>query len=163
MIGPMSDDAGEPLKLTDAVRYVFEECRMVLPGIQALFGFQMISVFSPGFSQKLSSGQQRLHHLSIVLVVLAVALIMSPAALHRRAESRSVSERFIRVASRLVLSAMLLLATAISLEAYIVTSIIWHDRLIAGITAAALFCTFAALWEVYPSVYRRAARSPTSS
>jgi hypothetical protein len=47
-------DHTEPLKLPDAVKYVFEECCMVLPGIQALFGFQMIAVFDSGFSQKLS-------------------------------------------------------------------------------------------------------------
>jgi hypothetical protein len=29
-------DHTEPLKLPDTVKYVFEECRMVLPGIQAL-------------------------------------------------------------------------------------------------------------------------------
>jgi hypothetical protein len=33
----------EQLTLQDAVKHVFEECRMVLPGIQALFGFQMIA------------------------------------------------------------------------------------------------------------------------
>ena len=56
---------------------------MVLPGIQALFGFQLIAVFSPGFSEKLSSGEQELHFVSIVLVVISVALVMAPAAIHR--------------------------------------------------------------------------------
>jgi hypothetical protein len=32
---------------------------MVLPGIQALFGFQLIAVFSPGFEQKLTLAEQR--------------------------------------------------------------------------------------------------------
>ena len=128
---------------------------MILPGIQALFGFQMIAVFNSGFGEKLSPSQQKLHHGSILLVVIAIALIMSPAALHRRAEPQSVSDRFVRVASRLVLAAMLLLAVGISLEAYLVTFIVWHDRTIALMASAVLFSVFIAFWEIYPSLYRR--------
>jgi Family of unknown function (DUF6328) len=76
----MMNQETERLKLTDAARYVFEECRMVLPGIQALFGFQMISVFNQGFAQKLDPFQQKLHGIAIVFVVAAIGLIMAPAA-----------------------------------------------------------------------------------
>jgi len=79
------DQDNERLKLTDAARYVFEECRMVLPGIQALFGFPMISVFNPGFAQKLTLTQQKLHGVAIAFVVVAIGL-MAPAPLHRRAD-----------------------------------------------------------------------------
>jgi len=51
----------------------------VLPGIQALFGFQLIAVFNDGFGEKLSSGQQVMHLVSIVLVALAIALVMAAA------------------------------------------------------------------------------------
>ena len=47
----------EQLSLDSAVRHILEECRMVLPGIQALFGFQLIAVFNEGFAQKLSTVQ----------------------------------------------------------------------------------------------------------
>jgi hypothetical protein len=147
--------ASEQLKLTDAARYVFEECRMVLPGIQALFGFQMISVFNQGFAQKLDPFQQKLHGVAIVFVVAAIGLIMAPAALHRRAERDSVSERFVQVASRLVLSAMLLLAIALSLDIFIVAIVVWHDQNLAiGISIVSLGF-FLTLWELYPAIYRR--------
>ena len=48
---------------------------MVLPGIQALFGFQLIAVFNQGFNEKLSTAQQQLHFVSIILTVCAVALV----------------------------------------------------------------------------------------
>ena len=38
------DSAKQKLELKDMLRNVLEEARMVLPGIQALFGFQLISV-----------------------------------------------------------------------------------------------------------------------
>jgi len=39
---------------------------MVLPGIQALFGFQLIAVFSDGFANKLTRAEQRLHFFATV-------------------------------------------------------------------------------------------------
>src|SRR5213078_3805203 len=45
----------EVLPLSEAVTHLLEECRMVLPGIQALFGFQLIAVFNSTFRESLSS------------------------------------------------------------------------------------------------------------
>jgi hypothetical protein len=86
------DDATESLPLSKAAEYLLDECRMVLPGIQALFGFQLVAVFNQGFAEKLSTAEQRLHLLAIGLVVVAVAIIMTPAALHR-ASPREVTAR----------------------------------------------------------------------
>ncbi|MDQ2943358.1 MAG: hypothetical protein M3R21_06785 [Candidatus Dormibacteraeota bacterium] len=41
--------------------HLLNEGRMVLPGIQALFGFQLIAVFNQTFSQRLSPAEQYLH------------------------------------------------------------------------------------------------------
>jgi len=150
-----ADRDTEQLKLSDSARIVFEECRMVLPGIQALFGFQMISVFNPGFAQKLDVAQQKLHGVAIVFVVAAIGLIMTPAALHRRAERDSVSERFVRVASRFLFAAMVLLALALSLDMFVVTTIVWHDQTIASVISILFFLLFLTLWELYPAAYRR--------
>ena len=54
-----------------------DEGRVVLPGIQALFGFQLIAVFNERFRQE---GQQLIHFTAIMLVAIAIALIMTPAA-----------------------------------------------------------------------------------
>jgi hypothetical protein len=93
----------EELPLSKAALYLVEECRMVLPGLQALFGFQMIAVFNPSFAQKLSPAEQRLHLLAIALAAVAVALIMTPAAYHRQTGPREVSETFLRLSTRLLL------------------------------------------------------------
>ena len=73
---------------------------MVLPGIQALFGFQLIAVFNDGFAQKLSTVQQQIHFVSIVLTVIAIALVMTPAALHRQIDPLAVTRRFKHVSTR---------------------------------------------------------------
>src|SRR3977135_1884752 len=63
----------EDLSLSEAAEHLLEECRMVLPGIQALFGFQLIVVFNPAFGQRLTTGEQRLHLLAIALLAVAIA------------------------------------------------------------------------------------------
>src|ERR1043166_1824963 len=92
----------EEIPISKATQYLLEECRMVLPGIQALFGFQLIAVFSPGFAEKLSPIEQRLHLVAIGLVTLAVALIMTPAAYHRQTGPRQGRGTVVRLSTRLV-------------------------------------------------------------
>ncbi|MBV9190188.1 MAG: hypothetical protein JOZ85_06875 [Betaproteobacteria bacterium] len=128
---------------------------MVLPGIQALFGFQLIAVFNQGFGEKLTHAQQLLHLVAIVLTTLAMALVMTPAALHRQAEPTSVSERFLWLASNVVLASMLPLALAVGLDAYVVASIVLHNDAMAALLAVALVTVFIFLWLVLPRHERR--------
>src|SRR5258706_7870662 len=101
--------ANEPLSLHDATNLLLEECRTILPGIQALFGFQLIAIFNVSFDEKLGNLEQMLHLAAIVLVILAVALIMTPAAYHRQTTPMNVNTAFIKLASNSLLSAMIAL------------------------------------------------------
>jgi hypothetical protein len=138
------------LSLDAAASNILEECRMVLPGIQALFGFQLIAVFNQGFSERLTVQEQHLHLVSILLVVASIALVMAPAALHRQAEPHSVSDRFLHVSSRLLLWGMLPLAVGISLEVYLIGQLILHDETMAVAMAIGVFVLFALLWLILP-------------
>jgi predicted lysophospholipase L1 biosynthesis ABC-type transport system permease subunit len=151
---PLSRPAGtghkEEISLDAAARHVLEECRMVLPGIQALFGFQLIAVFNQGFGEKLSHAQQLVHLIAIVLTTLSMALVMTPAALHRQAEPKQVSERFLWMASNMILAGMYPLALAVGLDAYVVASVVLHNAALAALLAAALLLVFAVLWLFIP-------------
>lgn len=147
----------EKLPLSKSVEMLLDECRMVLPGIQALFGFQLIAVFNEGFAAKLAPGEQRLHLLATGLVAIAVALIMAPAALHRQTGAQHVSERFIRTSSRLLVCSMLPLALAICLDFYLVAHLILESTWSAAL-GAALFAVFMGLWFGLPRIYGAGAR-----
>ena len=142
-------DEREDLPLSKAAEYLLDECRMVLPGIQALFGFQLIAVFNSGFGEKLTVPEQRLHLLATALAVAAVAVIMTPAALHRHKGPRQVTDIFVRVSNRLLLWTMMPLALSISLDFYLVGRIIVGSKLIS-LLAALVFAWFLALWFVLP-------------
>ncbi|GAB6196222.1 DUF6328 family protein [Lysobacter xanthus] len=151
----------EALSLTKAADLVIEECRMVLPGVQALFGFQLVAVFSERFDKALSAHEKLLHLGSIALVVVAIALIMTPAAYHRLTGPDRVSAHFIRLSTRLLMAGMPVLMLALSLDAYLVA------RLIAGPDAAigvalALLAVFVSLWFVLPVASRLLRLDPSA-
>jgi cyanate permease len=145
----------EQVSLDSAAKHLLEECRMVLPGIQALFGFQLIAVFNDGFEEKLSGPQQLLHYAAIVLITIAIALVMAPAAIHRQTSQREVSERFIWRASQFLLASMLPLAVAVSLEVYLVGVVIGLAEALAIAWAALILAAFLCLWMAFPLWERR--------
>src|SRR3954471_14024991 len=139
------DKKREELPLSKAAEYLIEECRMVLPGIQALFGFQLIAVFNSAFTEKLTAFEQRLHLGAIALIAMAVALIMTPAALHRQKHPYEVTDSFIRISSRLLLWSMLPLASGICIDFYLVSRVVTGNHGVA-VFAAGMFIFFSGLW-----------------
>jgi hypothetical protein len=84
----------QPQPLGETVRQILEEAWMMLPGVQTLFGFQLIVVFNQRFQDRLSPTEQRLHLVAMALIAIAGGLLMAPAAYHRRAEPESISGRW---------------------------------------------------------------------
>ena len=145
----------EKISLDSAAGHLLEECRMVLPGIQALFGFQLIAVFNQGFGEKLSHAEQTVHLAALLLVALAAALVMTPAAIHRKTQAREVSARFVWVSSTLVLASMFPLALGLSLDVYLISRIVLDSAAAAVAIAAALLAFYFVFWSALP---RREAR-----
>lgn len=145
----------EKLRLSEAITHLLEECRMVLPGVQALFGFQLIVVFNSAFFSHLTPDEQKLHLLALGLVAIAVALIMTPAALHRQSGAREASERFLRVGGRLLLASMPPLMLGIGIDFYLIAHIVLDEAEAAAAAALVLVGFFALCWFVFPRAYRR--------
>jgi hypothetical protein len=140
----------EVLPLSEAITHLLEECRMVLPGIQALFGFQLIAVFNQTFGEKLTHTEQYFHLAAIGMVALAVALVMAPAALHRQTSPEAASKDFIKIASRLLLLSMFPLMLGISFDFYLIARLILSNSLISLILSTLLLILFATLWFLLP-------------
>ncbi|HSS28522.1 MAG TPA: DUF6328 family protein [Usitatibacter sp.] len=125
-----------------------QESRMVLPGIQTLFGFQLIAGFNQGF-RELAVLEQHLHYASLILTALAIAIIMTPAAYHRSIGVQVVTQQFIRNSTRLLLASMPPLGVAISVEFYIVGRLIF-DAAWPAIVGAVLCALFFFMWLALP-------------
>ncbi|WP_218578912.1 DUF6328 family protein [Vineibacter terrae] len=125
---------------------------MILPGIQALFGFQLIAVFNERFEKALSSSEQGLHLAATCLVAIAAALLMTPAAFQRQAERGIISRYFVDLASRLICAALLPLAAGLALDIYLIARLILHSAALACSIAAVLWLVLVGLWFLYPRV-----------
>ena len=143
------------LKLEQEATYVLEEARMVIPGIQALFGFQLIAVFNSTFDDKLGSFHKILHFGAILLTVIAMTFLMGPATYHRSAEPRQVSRRFATLAGYFVEIGMFFLSVSISLDVFLVGQIILEQMTISITIAIAVFFLFSFLWFVFPHWQKR--------
>jgi hypothetical protein len=122
---------------------------MVLPGIQALFGFQLMAVFNAKFWE-LASSHRVVHLLAIGLVAIAVALVMTPAAYHRLALQNSINQSFIDLSSRLLLCSMFPLVLGTCLDFYLITTMILSSELWGVGLSLALMSVFGSLWFGFP-------------
>jgi hypothetical protein len=144
----------QKLTLKDQMGHILEEARMVLPGIQALFGFQTIAVFNDRF-EELPAFAQAWHVAALALVVCAIALVMLPAAYHRLARPDVVTLQTIKLSSRAICYALAPLAAAIALDLFVVLYVV-TGNLVLDIAAAALsFLLLIGMWFVFPLLARR--------
>lgn len=138
------------------VEQVLTETRMVLPGVQALLGFQLASMLVDGFD-KLPESSKYVHLASLGCIALAAILLMTPAAYHRIVEDGEDTEPFFRFASRMVLAAMVPLALGIAGDFYVVVAKVAASPPF-GIAAAVLaLVLFYSLWFGF-MLWRRHAR-----
>ena len=146
----MKSEKVEKISLSEAVTHLLEECRMVLPGIQALFGFQLIVVFNPTFYEKLSLTERGFHLTAIGLIVISIAMLMAPAAYHRQRDPESVSEGFIVIATRLLLYSMFPLMIALGLEFFLIARVITNSVWLSIVLASVLVSISSTLWFLLP-------------
>ena len=140
--------------LEEEATHVTDEARMVLPGVQAVLGFQLIAVFNQRF-QDLSAGEQLLHLAAFLLTALAMGLVMTPAAYHRQVERGRVSRRFIDLSSTLLMLAMLPLIAGVCLDTYLIARLILKEPSLAVTVAVVTALLLAGLWYGLPAVCRR--------
>ncbi|WP_229416825.1 DUF6328 family protein [Massilia eburnea] len=148
------DEHAEKESLKEQMTRINEEARMILPGIQALFGFQSIAVFSERFDQ-LPAYAQDCHAVALALVVLAIGLVMLPAAYHRLVEAGRISGRTITIASRAICYALVPLAAGLALDISVVLYMVTEQNVVSAAGGIAAFVLLVGMWFAYPLHARR--------
>jgi hypothetical protein len=139
--------------LEEASTQVGGEARMLLPGVQTILGFQLMAVFNQRFEQ-FSRGEQIVHFAAFLLVALTMGLMLTPAAYHRHVERRIVTERFVKMSSRLLTWSMAPFTVGICLDTYLIGRIILDDVALALAAGIGMFVVLAGLWFVLPVAAR---------
>jgi hypothetical protein len=150
----MDEESDNKGQLDDEMRKIIEEARVILPGVQALFGFQTIAVFSERFDQ-LPAFAKACHLAGLGMVVIAVGLVVTPAVYYRVVEPCNVSARMLRISSWLIRWALAPLACGLALEMFTVIHMVGQHL---GASVAGALLTLLALggmWLVFPWLERR--------
>src|SRR6185369_10520392 len=150
-------DASAREPLSAQADHVIEEARMILPGVQALFGFQLIAVFNQRF-ESLTEVQQHLHLGALFAVAIAIALIMTPAIYHRQTDPHEVSRSFLSLATRCLTASTYPLLVGIALEFYIVSTLVTARPPVSYAVTGVLVAVFGALWFALPWRRKRVRR-----
>ena len=147
-------DRVERTPLHQKIQQMLTEARVVLPGAQALLGFQLSIIVTKGF-EALPASSKMMHGASLCLLALTVILLMTPAAYHRLVYAGEDSAEFHRAGSIMIAAAMLPLALGISADVYVVMTKIADSAALGGAIAATAFAGFVVLWYLVPLVRRR--------
>ena len=142
--------------LATKIEQLLTEARVIIPGAQALFGFQFIAMLTSGFD-RLPQTTKIIHAAALCLIVVNVILLMTPAALHRLSFGGEESEKFLQIGSALVITAPLFLAGGIAAQVYVVmqkTFVTGTWAATAGIANLVLLMLF---WYAFPLALRRRA------
>lgn len=146
----------ERKKLSNKIKHVLTEARVILPGAQALLGFQFVAVLMESFDN-LPNASKYIHLMSLGLIALTIVFLMTPAAYHRIVEQGEETEHFHRFASKMVVAALVPLALGLCGDVYVVVQKVTESQLVSVVAA---LVTLAIFWELWFGVtlYRRTQR-----
>jgi hypothetical protein len=149
------EEPGAVTPLPVKIDQLLTEARLIIPGAQALLGFQLTVTLTKAFSE-LPTESKLIHATALCCLGLAVLFLMAPASLHRIAFDGEDDPQFLKVASWFVIAAPLPLAFAIGLDTYVAAGRAVQSNLIAVVLAGFALAALLGAWYGYP-LLRRAA------
>ena len=145
------DGKGTPLSAK--VEQMLTEARVIIPGAQALLGFQLTVTLTRAFEQ-IPFESKLAHAAALCCIALSVILLMAPAALHRISFAGEDSADFLKIGSVFIVAAPLPLALGIALDTYVAIARALESNLAAASIAGTTVIVLMLLWYAYP-VWRR--------
>jgi hypothetical protein len=151
--GDGNEAAREEVDMHTKIEQMLTEARVILPGAQAMLGFQLIVTLTRKFDE-MASGIKMLHFAALGALVLSVVLLITPAAVHRLGFAGKDDPSFLRIGSWLITAALVPLAGGIALDLSVAA---WRLSANGAQAAWAGFGSFAVLiglWYVWPLALR---------
>jgi hypothetical protein len=147
------EEAAADIALKDRIGDLMTETRIVLPGVQALLGFQFAAYLTEAFA-KLPADARAAHDISLVFLLASMVLLMTPAAFHRLAEDGRETDRLCRLSVTMIVLALGALALGLTADVYVATMVVTRDSTAALAAAAAAAAVAFSIWFIYPLARR---------
>jgi hypothetical protein len=142
---PMPVPEEEPTKLKQKIKEALIEARMILPGAQALLGFQVANAFTNTFDH-LPKTSQWAHFGSLLCVAISTIFLIAPAAYHRIAEHGEDSEEFYDLSGRMLLFALFWLGLGIAADLWVILERTAQSAIFAWTISGATLIFFYGIW-----------------
>src|SRR4051794_11953976 len=137
-------DEDEAERLDRELIELLNEVRVVMPGVQVLFGFLLTVPFQQRF-QQVDDFQRIVYFVTLLLTAAAAAFLMGPTAFHRLTFREGQKPYLIRLATRQTIVGMALVALAMNGAILLLTDVLFGSLTVA-ITVAGMSSLFAWLW-----------------
>jgi Family of unknown function (DUF6328) len=147
-----ADDEGNT-PLHTRIDQMLTEARVILPGAQAMLGFQFAVMLTKTFD-RLPQDAKLVHVAALSLVAVAVILLMTPAAIHRLTFRGEDDERFLRIGSGFLIAAAAPLGLGISLDMFVAIVRVTDSPGLGSAGACLTAVLFTVLWFVQPLMLR---------
>ncbi|MER7765683.1 DUF6328 family protein [Kitasatospora sp. NPDC096140] len=134
---------------------MLQELRVLQTGVQIVFAFLLGIAFTPRFTE-LTDDQQDIYIATLLLTVVAAAVLATPVALHRGLYHHPAKTRIVTVSTRIAQIGLVLLASALTGAVLLVLDVVLGTAVAVPI-ACVIALTFTGLWFVLPWSVRRAA------
>jgi uncharacterized protein DUF6328 len=157
---PMQDQA-TAVSLKSRIEQMLTEARVIIPGAQALLGFQLIAVLTRAFNE-LPSAFKYVHCIGLSAVTLSVILLMTPAALHRIGFRGEDDPAFFALGSRFVVAGSVPLAVGIAAAVAVVFFQAVGSESAAVAAGLGSLLALLGFWLGYPFWRRSTSRAATT-
>ena len=139
-------------ELHEKIDQMLTEARVILPGAQALLGFQFVVTMTKAF-QDTQNPLQNAHFAALGSVLLAVMLLIAPAAVHRLGFGGQDAERMHDIGSNLITIALVPLAAGIAVDVFVACAKVVPAP-VPLIASSTTFGCLAVLWYALPLAIR---------
>ena len=153
MVTPMADrgsgrDETEGERLDRNLGELLQELRVILPGVQVLFAFLLAVPFQQNFT-KITSFQQTVYFVTLLLTAITAVLLISPSAYHRITFRMQQKDHLITLANRFAIAGVGTLALAMTGAIVLITDVLYGATATA-VTGGLALLTFTLFWYLLP-------------
>jgi hypothetical protein len=150
--GASERDASKDAQADRRYTELLQELRVAQTGVQFLFAFLLTLAFTPRFAH-ITDLQKWLYLGTLVVSVVAAALLIGPVPMHRMLHGRGLKPRVVRASHLMVGAGLVALVLAINGAILLVVDVVlggWLPFLVAGLTTL----WFVLIWYVVPMTTR---------
>lgn len=135
-------------RLDREVIELLNELRVVLPGVQVLFGFLLLLPFQPAFAD-MTELDRTLYFIALLAMAMAAVLLIAPSTYHRIRFRERDKERLVRISNVLILAGTALLGVAMAAVMFLIGDLLYGE-VVGAVVGGGTAVVVSGMWYALP-------------